>query len=59
MRRDLPSGTVTFVFTDVAGSTRLLEALGEDRYAEALAHHRAALRGAFARHWRRRGRYAG
>ena len=29
---DLPTGTVTFLFTDVEGSTRLLQALG-DRYA--------------------------
>ena len=38
--RDLPSGTVTFLFTDVEGSTRLLHELGEERYAEALAEHR-------------------
>ena len=39
-RTDLPTGTVTFLFTDVEGSTRLLHALGADRYAEALATHR-------------------
>ena len=50
MRPDLPSGTVTFLFTDVEGSTRLLHALGPDRYAEALAIHRRTLRHAFARH---------
>jgi predicted ATPase len=45
----LPTGTVTFLFTDVAGSTRLLHELG-DRYADVLAEHRRALRGVFARH---------
>jgi predicted ATPase/class 3 adenylate cyclase/Tfp pilus assembly protein PilF len=36
----LPTGTVTFLFTDIEGSTRLLQQLG-DRYAEVLAtHHR-------------------
>lgn len=48
--RELPAGTVTFLFTDVEGSTRLLEELGDDAYAEALAEHRRALREAFARH---------
>ena len=36
----LPTGTVTFLFTDIEGSTRLLDELGEDGYAEALAEHR-------------------
>jgi predicted ATPase/class 3 adenylate cyclase len=48
-RRDLPSGTVTFLFTDIEGSTRLLAELG-DSYAQALAEHRRALRTAFERH---------
>jgi hypothetical protein len=30
-----PSGTVTFLFTDIEGSTRVLPALGRDRYGEA------------------------
>jgi WD40 repeat protein/class 3 adenylate cyclase/energy-coupling factor transporter ATP-binding protein EcfA2 len=47
--RQLPSGTVTFLFTDIEGSTRLLHALGE-RYAQALMDHRRLLRAAFARH---------
>jgi predicted ATPase/class 3 adenylate cyclase len=47
--RDLPSGTVTLLFSDIEGSTRLLQALGE-RYAEALADHRRAMRDAFTRH---------
>jgi predicted ATPase/class 3 adenylate cyclase len=45
----LPSGTVTFLFTDIEGSTRLLHDLG-DAYADALAEHRRALREAFGRH---------
>jgi predicted ATPase len=47
--RDLPSGTVTFLFTDIEGSTQLLHEHVE-RYAELLAEHRRALREAFARH---------
>jgi predicted ATPase/class 3 adenylate cyclase len=46
---DLPTGTVTFLFTDIEGSTRLLHDLGE-RYADVLAEHRRALREAFGRH---------
>jgi predicted ATPase len=45
----LPSGTVTFLFTDVEGSTRLLHELG-DAYADVLAEHRRVLREAFTRH---------
>ena len=48
MRRDLPSGTVTFLFTDVEGSTRLLHELGAEVYAEALAEHRRLIREACA-----------
>jgi predicted ATPase len=50
MGRALPSGTVTFLFTDVEGSTRLLQDVGATAYDEALAAHRRALREAFARH---------
>jgi predicted ATPase len=50
MRSDLPSGTVTFLFTDVEGSTKLLHELGADQYAEALAEHRRLLREAFSAH---------
>jgi predicted ATPase/class 3 adenylate cyclase len=46
---DLPSGTVTFLFTDIEGSTRLLQRLGP-RYAEALGAHQALLREAFVTH---------
>jgi class 3 adenylate cyclase len=45
----LPAGTVTFLFTDVAGSTVLLRDLGDD-YAGALAEHRRVLRDAVARY---------
>jgi predicted ATPase len=45
----LPQGTVTFLFTDIDGSTRLLHELG-DGYAPALAEHRRVLREAFAQH---------
>ncbi len=47
--RELPSGTVTFLFTDIEGSTKLLHELG-DAYAVALAEHRSLLREAFAGH---------
>jgi class 3 adenylate cyclase len=40
---ELPSGTVTFLFSDIEGSTRLLEQLG-DRYADVLGDHRQILR---------------
>jgi predicted ATPase len=50
MRSDLPSGTVTFLFTDVEGSTKLLQELGSEGYAEALAEHRRVLRQAFTAH---------
>ena len=49
MPHELPSGTVTLLFTDVEGSTRLLHELGAEAYEEALAEHRRVLRGAFAR----------
>jgi len=42
--RDLPSGAVTFVFTDIEGSTGLLRELGAEGYAEALAQHRTVVR---------------
>jgi predicted ATPase/class 3 adenylate cyclase len=44
---DLPTGTVTFLFTDIEGSTRLLQALG-DRYPAVLDEHAAIVRRAVA-----------
>ena len=46
---ELPSGTVTFLFSDVEGSTRLLTRL-RGRYAEVLAEHQRLLRAAFDEH---------
>jgi predicted ATPase/DNA-binding SARP family transcriptional activator/class 3 adenylate cyclase len=43
----LPSGAVTFLFTDIEGSTRLVKALRE-RYPQVLAEHRRLLRAAIA-----------
>jgi class 3 adenylate cyclase/DNA-binding beta-propeller fold protein YncE len=44
---DLPTGTVTFLFTDLEGSTRLLKGLGRDRYARLLEEQQGLLRSAF------------
>src|SRR5207244_7876883 len=46
---DLPTGVVTFLFTDIEGSTRLVKAIG-DRFAELLDVHHALLRQAIAEH---------
>jgi predicted ATPase len=46
---ELPTGTVTLLFTDIEGSTRLLEELG-DGYTDALGQHNRLLREAFDRH---------
>jgi class 3 adenylate cyclase len=46
---ELPSGTVTFLFSDVEGSTRLLTRLGGG-YADVLAEHQRLLRAAFEAH---------
>ena len=50
MRADLPTGTVTLLFTDIEGSTRLIDELGEEAYVRALAEHRRVLRVAFSAH---------
>jgi predicted ATPase/class 3 adenylate cyclase len=47
--RELPEGTVTLLFTDIEGSTRLLLQAG-DGYAALLEAHRELLRGAIQRH---------
>jgi predicted ATPase/class 3 adenylate cyclase len=46
MARELPTGTVTFLFSDIEGSTRLLGQLGE-RYPPLLEAHKSMLRKAF------------
>ena len=46
-RAELPSGTITFLFTDIEGSTRLLSRLGE-RYGSVLSDHQRLLRDAFS-----------
>ena len=48
-RLPLPRGTVTLLFSDIQGSTKLLQRLGKD-YGQVLATHRRLLREAFARH---------
>jgi class 3 adenylate cyclase len=50
MGASLPSGTVTFVFSDIAGSTALLKQLGDVEYAQLLAVHRRLVREIFAAH---------
>jgi hypothetical protein len=50
VRADLPAGTVTLLFTDIEGSTRLIDELGEEAYVRALAEHRRVLRVAFSAH---------
>src|SRR5919198_5610199 len=46
---EAPSGTVTLLFSDIEGSTRLLQRTGES-YADLLAEHRRLLHAAFERH---------
>jgi predicted ATPase/class 3 adenylate cyclase len=46
----LPGGTVTFLFSDIEGSTRIEQATGTARYAELRERHREILRAAFAAH---------
>ncbi len=48
MRSDLPTGTVTFLFTDIEASTKLLHELGAEAYAEEFAEHRRVVREACA-----------
>jgi class 3 adenylate cyclase len=46
----LASGTVTFLFSDIEGSTRLEQAVGTARYAQLRERHREIMRSAFAAH---------
>ena len=50
VRGDLPSGAVTLLFTDIEGSTRLLDELGTDAYGALLAEHHRLCREAWAAH---------
>src|SRR4051794_21802942 len=47
---ELPTGTVTFLFSDLEGSTRLLKQLGDTGYTQMLGPHRAIVRQVFAAH---------
>jgi class 3 adenylate cyclase len=47
---NLPGGTVTFVFTDIEGSTRLLQELGDEAYGRVSADHRRLVRETFGSH---------
>ena len=47
---ELPTGTVTFLFTDMEGSTRLLSQLGREQYGQLLGEHHRLLRAAFSEH---------
>jgi predicted ATPase/class 3 adenylate cyclase len=46
--RELLSGTVTFLFTDLEGSTQLLTQIGRDAYGESMAEHHRLIRAAVA-----------
>jgi class 3 adenylate cyclase len=41
-RGTVPRGTVTFLFTDIEGSTRILGTVGPERYGELLGLHRSS-----------------
>ena len=47
---------MTFLFTDIEGSTRLLKRLGRDRYGDVLATHNRLLRATFTEHGGKIGR---
>ena len=47
---DLPTGTVTFLFTDVEGSTKLLHEIGDEAYSHVLAEHHRVCRQAWEVH---------
>ena len=47
---DRPTGQITFLFTDIEGSTRLVESLGTAAWGPVLARHRGIIRAALARH---------
>ncbi len=47
---NLPTGTVTFLFTDIEGSTKLLDELGDEAYSQVLSEHHRACREAWEAH---------
>src|SRR3954451_22297811 len=47
---ELPGGTVTFVFTDIEGSTQLLQELGDEAYGRVSGEHRQLVRETFGAH---------
>ena len=47
-KRELPTGTVTFLFTDIEGSTKQLQEFGDAAYGKTVKEHRRILRDAFA-----------
>jgi len=47
---ELPTGTVTFLFSDIQSSTQLLKDVGRERYGEVLARHNELLRDAYLEH---------
>lgn len=49
-RSDLPTGTVTFFFTDIEGSTQLMKTVGEDVFARYLGQHDRIVRSALDTH---------
>jgi predicted ATPase/class 3 adenylate cyclase len=50
LKTPLPTGVVTFLFTDIEGSTRLVQSVGEARYRELLGEHCRIIRRAIADH---------
>lgn len=50
VRDDLPSGRIALLFTDIEGSTSLLQRLGPERYATLLARHHDVCRSIWAGH---------
>lgn len=48
--KDLPSGTVTFLFTDIEGSTKLLQKLGEEKFRGCLEEQARIIRGSISEH---------
>src|SRR5262249_12774341 len=55
----LPAGTLTFVFTDIEGSTRLVQAIGEKAFNAVLEDHGRLVAGAFEAQGGRRVRMEG